>query len=86
MKIIVITAVWCPSCLVMKPLFEKIKRQYTDIEMHMYDIDLDEEASKYNVGHILPVFIIENKDNIEVGRLIGEHKLEELIKMVESGY
>ncbi|MDD2495758.1 MAG: thioredoxin family protein [Tissierellia bacterium] len=84
MKVIIISAVWCPSCLIMRPRFESVKKEYFNIEFKSYDIDLDEEPEIYNVGNILPVFILINDDNVELGRLIGEQKKEELIKMLEN--
>ena len=84
MKIVRISAIWCPSCLVMRPRFEEIDKLYPQIESKAYDIDLDEESSLYNVGHILPVFIIFDDKGVELGRLIGEQKLEVLKKMIED--
>ena len=84
MKVIIISAVWCPSCLIMRPRFESVKKEYFNIEFKSYDIDLDEEPKFYNVGNILPVFILINDENVELGRLIGEQKKEELIKMIED--
>jgi hypothetical protein len=68
----------------MRPRFEEIEKRFPNIESKVYDIDFDEEAQKYNVGNILPVFIIFDNDDNELGRLIGEQKTEVLIKMVED--
>ena len=69
MRLIVISAVWCPSCLVMKKVIKQIAEH---IEVVKYDYDLDEEeVKKYNVGQNLPVFIYE-KDGKEVSRVVGE--------------
>jgi len=68
----------------MRPRFESVKKEYFNIEFKSYDIDLDEEPKFYNIGNILPVFILINDENIELGRLIGEQKKEELIKMIED--
>jgi thiol-disulfide isomerase/thioredoxin len=67
----------------MRPRFQEVEKKYPEIETIALDIDLDEEASNYNVGHILPVFIIFNND-VEVERLIGEQKTETLIKAIEN--
>lgn len=84
MKIVRISAIWCPSCLVMRPRFEELDKLFPQIESKTYDIDLDEEASSFNAGQILPVFILIDNDGTEIGRLIGEQKLEVLKKMVED--
>ncbi len=83
MKIVKISAVWCPSCLVMRPRFTEIEKKYPNIEFVSLDIDFDEDVSIYNPGHVLPVIILFINNN-EVARLVGEHKVEEISKMVEN--
>lgn len=84
MEIIIITAIWCPSCLLMKPKYKKILNNYQDINSHFYDYDFDnDEIKKYNVDKILPVCIIKNND-IEVSRLIGEIKEENIINEINK--
>lgn len=86
MKIITVSAIWCPSCLIMRPRFESVAQKYSNIELKTYDLDFDEEVLAYNVGHILPVFIIFDDKGTELGRLIGEQKLDILTKMVEDHF
>lgn len=77
-EIIVISAVWCPSCLILKKSLKKINEEY-NISFKMYDYDLDEEEiEKYNVGDKLPVMIY--GDN----RLIGEKSYEEIIDFLKE--
>lgn len=84
MKIVRIGAIWCPSCLIMRPIFENVEAMFPEVTSLVYDIDLDEEASDYNVGSILPVFILLDEKNKEICRLIGEQKKEVLVKMIED--
>ena len=79
MKIIMITAIWCSSCIIMKSRFNEVKKD-KDIEVISLDYDLD-DIEKYNVGEILPIFIKE-KDGKEIDRLIGEHSKEEIEKFI----
>ena len=81
MRLVVISAVWCPSCLVMK----KVVKQIADkIEVVKYDYDLDEEeVKKYNVGQNLPVFIFEDNGK-EVKRIVGETTYEELMENIPN--
>ncbi len=75
MKIIRISAIWCSSCIIMKSRFNDVIKD-KDIEVISLDYDMD-DIDEYKVGDILPVYIkIEN--NIEAGRLIGEHSKEEI--------
>ena len=72
-KLLVISAVWCPSCLILNKQLKNIKEEYDDLEIIKYDYDLDEdEIEKYAVGKTLPVLILDNR------RLIGEHSLDEI--------
>lgn len=84
MKMVIISAVWCPDCLIMKKELKKIKEKYPDINYMEYDYDMDENIiKKYNVSNTLPLIIIE-KNNEEVFRSSGAKKEKELINIIES--
>lgn len=84
MKVVKISAVWCGSCIKMKNIWREIEKEY-DFEVINYDYDFDEEeVSKYNVGNILPVSIILNDENVELERIIGEKKKEEIISIINK--
>ena len=77
-KLIIISAVWCPSCLILKKDLKKIIEEY-QIDFQMLDYDLNEdEVSKYNIGDKLPVMIYEDK------RLIGEKSYEEIVNFLKE--
>jgi thiol-disulfide isomerase/thioredoxin len=76
MKVIEITAIWCPSCLVMRPIYEKIYEKY-NLDVTKLDYDTD-DIKEYNVGNILPVLIINDK------RFIGEVKMKEIENYLEN--
>lgn len=85
MKIIRFNAVWCPSCLVSKPIWKKIKDEFNDIKIIDYDYDIDEDyVEKYNVGDKLPVVIMLDDNNNEIKRLIGEKSFEEIISFIRD--
>ena len=76
MKIIKVGAIWCPGCLVMKRVWNNILKD-NDLNITELDYDMDsEEVKKYDVGNVLPVVIIMDKDDNELERLIGEKKRE----------
>ena len=84
MKIIKITASWCPSCLIMNSVIDDIISKH-NFEMISYDFDLDDDKiTKYNVGTILPVLIKVDDDDIEISRIVGEHKEKEIIEFIEG--
>ena len=81
MKIVKINSLGCPSCIIMNKVFNKIKEKYTfDLEELDYDFD---EIEEYEPANILPIYIF-YKNNKEITRLVGEHKLEELEKIFEE--
>jgi thiol-disulfide isomerase/thioredoxin len=85
MRIIKIGAVWCPGCLVMKKVWNKIISDYKDLDITNLDYDMDNlEVSKYNAGKILPIVIFLDKNGNELERLIGEKSEEELIGMIDK--
>lgn len=85
MKIIRISAVWCTSCLVTYHIWELLKEQYPNNEYIEYDYDFDDDiVKKYEIGNIIPVIIILDKNNKEITRIIGEKKKEEIFKIIEE--
>lgn len=77
MKIIIISAIWCPSCLIMSKHLKKLKKENEDLEIIKYDYDFDEDkVKKYNVGDILPVIIKDDE------RLVGEKSFDEIKEFI----
>lgn len=77
-EVIVISALWCPSCLLLKKDLKKIHEEY-NLSFKTLDYDLDEdEVKKYNVGDKLPVIIVNDK------RLIGEKNYDEIISFLKE--
>lgn len=83
MKLIKISSVWCPSCLIMNSRYNELVKKYNlDIEECDYDMDID-VVEKYKIGDILPVVIVmDNKQ--ELTRIIGEKSQKELNKIFED--
>ncbi|MBQ2640256.1 MAG: thioredoxin family protein [Bacilli bacterium] len=82
-KLLVISALWCPSCLVMNKYIKNINDDFSNIEVVKLDYDFDEEVKKYNVGKTLPVLIL-LENNTEVNRLIGEKNYTEIKEFIEE--
>jgi len=71
-KIMLITAVWCPSCLIMRPRYQAYVQKH--LEFSFEEVDFDDNPSlvkKLSVAKTLPVAIIYTGER-EVVRLIGE--------------
>ncbi|MCD6283846.1 thioredoxin family protein [bacterium] len=86
MKVLKFGAVWCPSCLVMRPRWQKIEKELPWLETEYYDYDKDKEmVKKYKVDKgTLPAFIFLDKNGNEILRLNGEPSKEELLKVIEE--
>ena len=83
MKIVKISAIWCPACIITNKFFKEVKENHKDIEFIDYDLDFDgEEVDKYNVGNILPVIIFLDENGNEIKRIIGEKKKDEIEKEI----
>ena len=84
MKVIKIGAMWCPGCIVMHKVWDKINKEYPNISLKSLDLDMDEEeVKKYNIGDTLPVIIF-YKDDTELERLIGEKKFEDIESVIKK--
>ena len=82
-EVVIISAVWCPSCLILNKHIKQLKKEYPDLILKKLDYDLDEEEIKqYNIGTKLPVIIAKN-NNIE-NRLVGEKTYEETTKFLKE--
>lgn len=82
---LVISAVWCPSCLILNKHLKKLSSEGLDIEIEKLDYDLDEdEVLKYNVGDKLPVLILKDDNSKELNRLIGEKSYEEILTFIKE--
>lgn len=85
MKVIKISALWCPSCLIMNKVVRRVMEDYPQVDLLELDIDMDmEEAGKYEVGKILPVIIFLTDSGSEFDRLVGEIDELELRKIVDK--
>lgn len=84
-EVLVISAVWCPSCLILNKNIKRLNKEYPDLNIKKLDYDLDEDIVKeYQIGTKLPVVIIK-EDNQEKNRLIGEKTYEEMLDFLKKG-
>ncbi len=84
-KILLITAVWCPSCLIMRPRYQTLTREFDKISLE--EIDFDENPSlikQHHIGHVLPTAIIFDETGQERTRLIGEVPMKKLLETLRS--
>ena len=84
LKIVRISAMWCPACIVMNKFWSNVEKEFSNIEFVTYDLDMDEDVVKeYTPGDILPV-LIAFEDGKELKRTVGEKNLEDTMKFIEE--
>ena len=85
MKVIKIGSSWCSGCIVMKPLWQNIEKEYRiNTEYYDYDIYEDLLKEKYHIGDKLPIAIFLDDNNKEITRIIGETKKEKIIEIIRG--
>ena len=84
MKVLKFGAVWCNSCLVMRPRWAQIEKENPWLETQYLDFDGEQKMIKhYHINEgILPVFIFLDKTGKEFLRRSGEIPKEELLKII----
>lgn len=82
MKLVRISSMACTSCILTRPIWEDLKKDYNNFDFIEYDYDLD-DISEYNVGNVIPVIII-IKDEKEVKRIIGEKTKKDIYNAIEE--
>jgi thioredoxin len=79
-------APWCPYCMKLKPVFEAVAKDYTNVKFAKISVDQEQEiASKYGILGIPVIkFFCEGK---EVGEIVGyvsepvlKSRIDEVIK------
>ena len=85
MKVLKFGAVWCNSCLVMRPRWEKIEKENKWLEAVYYEFDESEkEIEKFGIDSgKLPVFVFLDKNDNEVERHEGEISVEKIEEIIE---
>lgn len=84
LKIVRISAMWCPACIIMNKFWSNVEKEFSNIEFVTYDLDMDEDVVKeYTPGDILPV-LIAFEDGKELKRTVGEKNLGDTMKFIEE--
>lgn len=85
MKVLKFGAIWCPGCLVMRPLWQEIEKENPNLQTEYFDYDENKEAvKKWEIDETLPTFVFIDKNEKELFRLQGERSKKELLKLIEE--
>ena len=70
MKIIKVGAVWCPGCIVMRPIWKRIEVENLWLNTEYFDFDERKDVVElYNIKQgVLPVFIFLDEQGNELLR------------------
>lgn len=80
-KIVIVSAIWCSSCIIMRPRYSEVIKGKFD-EVIEYDFDDDEEiVEKLKINNKLPVAIIYDNET-EILRIVGEKSIKELKELI----
>ncbi len=84
MKVLKIGAVWCSSCLVMKPRWQEVEAENPWLKTEYFDYDESEKTiEKYQIDSgRLPVFIFLDKSGKEIDRKQGELSKLEILELI----
>ncbi|MBD3238362.1 MAG: hypothetical protein GF332_01845 [Candidatus Moranbacteria bacterium] len=85
MKVLKFGAVWCPGCLIMKPRWAKIEKEFPWLKTQYYDYDENKDmVEKYQVTDNIPEFIFLDQNGQEFLRLNGEVDQKKLIRIIKK--
>lgn len=84
MKVLKFGAVWCNTCLVMKPRWEEIEQEHDWLETEYYDADEREDLIEEHEVETIPSFIFLNQEGEEIERLKGEVSKEKLVETIKE--
>lgn len=84
MKVLKFGAIWCAGCLVMKPRWQKIEKEYPWFESEYFEYDISPKAvAQYHVENTtLPTVIFLDNYGKEITRETGEIPKDELVKII----
>lgn len=84
MKLIIVSAKWSSLCNNIEDLKERLVKN-NDITIKEYDYDFDSEKIKYyNVGQMVPLFILLDDNDNEITRVMGKKSYDEINNLLEK--
>ena len=85
MKVLKFGAVWCPGCIIMKPIWAEIEKEMPGLKTEYFDYDENkEEVEKWSIGDEIPVFIFLDKQGEEFHRIVGQVSKRELMRFINE--
>ena len=83
MRVLKFGAVWCPGCIIMKPIWEELEAEMSELKTEYFDIDENSDMAKqWEVSDEIPVFIFLDKEGREFARKKGQISKQELVEFI----
>ncbi len=84
MKVLTFGAVWCPDCLIMRPIWEEIAKENSWVKREYYDVDKNPDMAKKYEAVEIPIFVFVDKEGNEIERMQGEFPKEVLLEKLNE--
>lgn len=85
MKVLKFGAVWCNGCVVMRPRWGRIEKEYPWLKTEFYDYDRDKDmVKKYGITEELPTVVFLDKNGNEFLRMSGEISKEKIVDVITA--
>lgn len=75
------TAVWCPPCKAIKPVYEEMSKKYEGVSFGKIDVDENSDAAQEFQISAVPTFIFSNGERFSGA---DPNQLETLIKALDE--
>lgn len=83
MLILKFSAGWCQPCKKLVPIFENVKKLFQNIEFNEVDIDTNPDlALQFKIMSVPTLVFI--KDGVEIGRIVGLVREQDIINKVDD--
>jgi thiol-disulfide isomerase/thioredoxin len=85
MKVLKFGAVWCNGCVVMKPRWGQLEKEYPWLQTEFYDYDRDKDmVKKHSITDELPTVVFLDKNGNELLRMSGEISKEKIVEIITA--
>ncbi len=85
MRVLKFGAIWCISCIIMKPIWAEIEAEMPELKTDYFDIDENPAMAKqWEVNDEIPVFIFLDKEGREFARKKGQISKQELLEFIKK--
>ena len=83
LKVMKFSAIWCPPCKALQPIWEKLVDEMHDVEFEAIDIDKEPKITKqYGVSAVPTIVFVKNGSAVE--SMVGLHRYDDIKAKIEE--